>query len=212
MSLHIDNKNCINRLSRYKNALHRLKAMGFIKVFSDNLADAVDVTPSQVRKDFSIFGITGNKRGGYQIDELIEKLNTILGKNETHKVVIVGLGNIGQALMKYSGFIKEGIKVVAAFDTDPAKLNRLAETPILPFEEAAAFIKANKVYIAIIAVPDIAANQVLDTLLAAGVKGVLNFSPIKLRGKEGTIINNVNIGLELENIIYFTRVMEKTGA
>lgn len=211
MSLQIDNKNCINRLSRYKNALHRLKAMGFIKVFSDNLADAVDVTPSQVRKDFSIFGITGNKRGGYQIDELIEKLNTILGKNEVHKVIIAGLGNIGQALMKYNGFIKEGIKVVAAFDIDPAKINRLAETPILPFEEVSDFIKANGVHIAIICVPDIAANQVLDTLMAAGVKGVLNFSPIKLRGKDGTIINNVNIGLELENIIYFTRIMEKTN-
>src|SRR3989339_959395 len=103
----VTNKACIVRLSRYKNALSRLKSLGFVKVFSDNLADAADVTPSQVRKDFSIFGVTGNRRGGYVLDELIERLNRILGKNVTQNVVIVGAGRIGSALMKYKGFEKE---------------------------------------------------------------------------------------------------------
>jgi redox-sensing transcriptional repressor len=128
-------KNAIIRLSRYKNALYRLKLLGFVKVFSDNLADAVGVKPSQVRKDFSLFGISGNKRGGYLIDELIAKLNTILGKNEIQKVVIVGAGHIGTALMKYKGFEREGIKIVAAFDIDPAKYQKEAAMPILPLEE-----------------------------------------------------------------------------
>ncbi|MDD5408814.1 MAG: winged-helix domain-containing protein, partial [Candidatus Omnitrophica bacterium] len=109
----ITNKSCIIRLSRYKNSLHRLRALGFVKVFSDNLADAIGVLPSQVRKDFSLFGISGNKRGGYQVDSLIEKLNTILGKEQTQEVIVAGLGNIGNALMKYKGFEKEGIRISA---------------------------------------------------------------------------------------------------
>ena len=91
----MSNKNCIIRLSRYKNALIRFKTLGFIKIFSEYLADAVGVTSAQVRKDFSLFGISGNKRGGYQIDALITKLNSILGKNEVQKVVLVGAGQLG---------------------------------------------------------------------------------------------------------------------
>ncbi|MDD5731197.1 MAG: redox-sensing transcriptional repressor Rex, partial [Candidatus Omnitrophica bacterium] len=169
----ITNKNCVIRLSRYKNALYRLKSLGFIKVFSDNLADAVGVMPSQVRKDFSIFGISGNKRGGYQVDDLIEKLNGILGKNETQKAVIAGVGNIGMALIKYKGFEKEGIKIEAAFDIDPAKFNKATDIPVFALEELGAFIKNNKIKIGIIAVPDIAAQQVMDIMISAGIKGVL---------------------------------------
>ncbi len=198
------NKKCIIRLLRYKNALHRLNSLGFVKVFSDNLADAVGVTAAQVRKDFSMFGISGNKRGGYHVDALIEKLNSTLGKNELQKVVIVGAGNIGSALMKYKGFEKEGIKISACFDIDPAKNNRKeGEIPILPLEEFKNFVKSHKIKIGIIAVPDIAAQQVLDIMLAAGIKGVLNFAPMRLRAVGDCVVNNVNLILELETLIYF---------
>ena len=206
----ITNKNCIIRLSRYKNALYRLQALGFVKVFSDNLADAVGVTASQVRKDFSIFGISGNKKGGYQIDSLLEKLNSILGKDQLQKVVVVGAGHIGSALMRYRGFEKEGIKIVAGFDIDPAKINRSNSVPVLPLEEAKVFIKTNGIRIAILAVPDIAAQQAADVICAAGIKGILNFAPLRLKSAEGCIINNVNLEIELENLIYFVNVMEKT--
>ena len=206
----ITNKNCIIRLSRYKNALYRLQALGFVKVFSDNLADAVGVTASQVRKDFSIFGISGNKKGGYQIDSLLEKLNSILGKDQLQKVVVVGAGHIGSALMRYRGFEKEGIKIVAGFDIDPAKINRSNSVPVLPLEEAKVFIKTNGIRIAILAVPDIAAQQAADVICTAGIKGILNFAPLRLKSAEGCIINNVNLEIELENLIYFVNVMEKT--
>ncbi|MDD5440372.1 MAG: winged-helix domain-containing protein, partial [Candidatus Omnitrophica bacterium] len=111
------NKNVIIRLSRYKNALVRLKYMGFVKVFSDNLADSIGVTPSVVRKDFSMFDLCGNKRGGYNIEELLRKLNSILGKNEIQKVILAGAGKLGTALLKYKGFEKEGIRISACFDT-----------------------------------------------------------------------------------------------
>ncbi|MCX5783879.1 MAG: redox-sensing transcriptional repressor Rex [Elusimicrobia bacterium] len=204
------NKNCIIRLSRYKNALYRLQALGFVKVFSDNLADAVGVTASQVRKDFSIFGICGNKKGGYQIDALLEKLNSILGKDQLQKVIVIGAGHIGAALMRYRGFEKEGIKIVAGFDIDPAKINRSNPVAVLPLEEARAFIKTHGIRIAILAVPDIAAQQAADIICASGIKGILNFAPLRLKSAEGCIINNVNLEIELENLIYFVNVTEKT--
>ncbi|MDD5676019.1 MAG: redox-sensing transcriptional repressor Rex [Chitinivibrionales bacterium] len=205
------NKNSILRLSRYRNALNRLKNAGLVKIFSDYLADAVGVTSSQVRKDFSLFGIAGNKRGGYKIDALLEKLNTILGKNVVQPVVLVGAGNIGSALIKYKGFEKEGIRIVAAFDSEPAKIRPAAKVPILPVAELAAYVKANSIKIAIISVPESVAQQVFDTLRAAGISGFLNFAPLRLRSDNNCVVNNVNLELELENVIYFVNVFEKSG-
>jgi redox-sensing transcriptional repressor len=206
----ITNKSCIIRLSRYKNALYRLRTLGFVKVFSDNLADAVGVLPSQVRKDFSLFGISGNKRGGYQVDILIEKLNTILGKEQTQEVIIVGLGNIGNALMKYKGFEKEGMKISACFDIDSTKYSRDSEIPILPLEEMKDFVRNKHIKIGVIAVPDVAAQSVFNMMTSCGIKGVLNFAPIRLRAASDIAVNNVNLELELENVIYFVNLQEKT--
>ena len=207
----ITNKKSILRLSKYKKALTRLHSMGFKKVFSDNLADAIGVTPSQVRKDFSIFDLSGHKKGGYLIDDLIHKINKILGKEEVEKVIIVGCGNIGTALMRYNGFEKEFIKVVAAFDNNPAKINPNAQIPIFPMEELFDFIVKEKIRTAILAVPDQAAQHVVDTLVSAGVKGVLNFSPLYLRVPEDFIISNVNLEVELEGVIYFVNAMPNSS-
>jgi redox-sensing transcriptional repressor len=208
----ISNKNCIIRLSRYKNALVRFKDLGFIKIFSEYLADAVGGTSAQVRKDFSLFGISGNKRGGYQIDALIAKLNSILGKNEVQKVVLVGAGQLGSALMGYGTFEKEGIKIVAAFDIDPAKIKTKSAVPVLPLDELQKFIQKNNIRIAILCVPDSAAQPTHDLLVKAGVKGVLNFAPIELKGSHDCVINNVNLAVELENLIYFVNVTAKAAA
>lgn len=202
-------KNCIIRLSRYKNALYRLQSLGFVKVFSETLAETVGVTSAVVRKDFSLFGITGNKKGGYQIEVLLEKLNTILGKDRVQKVIVIGAGRIGTALMRYPGFEKEGIKILAGFDIDPAKINRSANIPVLPLEEAKNFIKTQGVKIAILAVPDIAAQEVTDLICSSGIKGILNFAPIRLKAPESCIINNINLESELENLIYFVNIKEK---
>lgn len=206
----IANKNCIIRLSRYKNALYRLKEMGFVKLFSDNLADAVDVTDSQVRKDFSLFGISGNKKGGYLIDALLEKMNSILGKDQLQKVIVVGAGHIGGALLNYKGFEKEGIKITAGFDIDTARQNRSATVPVLPLEELKEYVKTGAIRIGIIAVPDIAAQSVADFMFAAGIKGILNFAPIRLKVPADCVVNNMNVELELENVIYFVNVANKT--
>ena len=195
-------KNCILRLSKYKNSLKKLKALGFKKVFSDNLADAIEVTSSQVRKDFSEFNITGSKRGGYLVDDLLEKIEKILGKDVTQSVIIVGAGNLGQALMNYDGFAKEQIKIEAAFDINPNKINTSAEIPIYPLDNLCDFVIANKISTGIITVPSAAVQQVADLLISSGIKGILNFAPVNIKGTESCIINNVNFIIELENLFY----------
>lgn len=207
----VTNKKYVQRLSQYKNAVYRFKSLGFQKIFSDYLAEAVGVTSALVRKDFSLFGISGNKRGGYQIDALIDKLNDILGKNELQKVIIVGAGSLGSALIKYKNFEKEGIRIEASFDIDPAKQNAKFSVPIFAFDKMEQFVRENRIKIAILCVPDIAAQQVLDTLAKSGVKGVLNFAPIQLKAPDACIVNNVNLEVELENVIYFVNALEKTG-
>ena len=207
----VTNRKCIIRLSRYKNALKRLKALGFVKVFSDNLADAAGATPSQVRKDFSMFEISGHGRGGYNVDELIEKLKDTLGKNETQNVAIVGAGHIGGALLNYKGFAAGGIKIVAGFDIDPAKYDTDSEIPIYPLDNFREYVTKNNVKIGILAVPDYVAQQVSEIMISSGIKGILNFAPIQLRLAEGVVINNINLEIELENLIYFVNVAEKTG-
>lgn len=202
------NRSCIIRLSRYKNALNRLKTLNFVRVFSDNLADAAGVTAAQVRKDFSLFGITGNRRGGYKVQELAEQLNRILGKEQLQEFVLIGVGNIGRALLHYPGFERSGINIAAGFDIDPVKYDPNGKPPVLPLEQLAEFVKDRHITLAIMAVPDYAAQQVLGLSLAAGIKGVMNFAPICLKAPSGCIVNNINLETELENLIYFVNATE----
>lgn len=202
-------KKLIIRLSQYKNALERLKSLGFVKVFSDNIADSVGVTPSQVRKDFSIFGIPGNKKGGYLINELIEELRKILGKEKETKVIIIGMGNLGLALMKYEMFKKEGIEIIAGFDIDDKKINHESNPPIYHINQLSEYIKHNKISIGIITVPAPAAQGIMDVLVSAGIKGVLNFTSIHLRGIDDTFIHNINLQTELESLIYFVSASKR---
>ncbi len=205
------NRSCVMRLLRYKNALLKLKALNFVRVFSDNLADAAGVTSAQVRKDFSIFGITGNRRGGYQVGDLIENLSHILGKDKDYEFIVVGVGNIGKALMRYDGFEKSGIKISAGFDIDPTKYDPGAAVAVYDLSKLNEYVVKNKIRFGIIAVPEFAAQQAFEVMINSGIKGVLNFTPARLKGPEDCIINNINLETELESIIYFVNVADKTG-
>jgi len=196
-------QNRISRLLSYKHLLNRFKSLGMIKIFSDNIADPLGISASLVRKDFGIFGISGNQKGGYIIDTVLTKINEILGSNEIQKVVLIGVGRIGEALMSYKGFFKDGIRIVAGFDTDIRKIRENGDIPVKPIEELADFIKSHNVKVAIMAVPDIAAQQILEILKSSKIKGVLNFTPVKFKSTEDMIINNFNIENELVNLIYF---------
>ena len=196
------NQEVIRRLSRYRNVMRKMKALGLIKVFSDNLADAVGVSPSLVRKDFSMFNLTGNKRGGYRIDDLVTKLNALLGKDKKQKIIIIGCGKLGQALMNHNGFPRVGIRVVAAFDSDPSVLNPDSPIPILHVKNIKEFIDENQVRVAALTVPEPSAQSMIDTLRKTCCKGVINFAPISLKSSDEFLVHNINIEQEIENLFY----------
>jgi len=196
-------KERILRLLTYKGILLRFKSMGFIRVFSDNIAEALDISSSLVRKDFGIFGISGNQKGGYHIDSILVKINGILGTNEMQKVILVGVGRIGQALLHYKGFENDGIKIVAGFDANPLIVNERAEVPVYSIDKLREFVKKQKIKIAVMAVPELMALPTFEILKEAGIKGILNFTPIKIKDSSGIIINHMNIEHELANLIYF---------
>ncbi|HUX11894.1 MAG TPA: redox-sensing transcriptional repressor Rex [Spirochaetia bacterium] len=208
----------ILRLARYLRVLQKLKAVGIVNVFSNNLGDAVAVTPAIVRKDFSLLGITGNKRGGYNIDLLINELRRILGKKDNQRVVLVGCGRIGSALLEYKEFVKDGIEIVAAFDINPQKQNREGRVPILPIEEFADFVSREAVQIAILAVPESAALPVFETTVKAGIRGFLNFTTVELKCTGNCqyeecphrcTVQSVNLSLELESLFYLVNLKEQ---
>ncbi len=203
------NSDMLIRITRYYRALNRLRAIGLEKVFAHNLADAAGVSAAVVRKDFSLLEIHGQKRGGYEITELIERLSVILGKGEAQDTVIIGCGRIGKALMHYSGFEPDGIRVVAGFDTDPVVYADASNpVPVYPMSRLDEVIAALGVKVAIITVPESAAADTAEKLFDAGIRGILNFSPITLKprpaasGENPVVIHNINIALELEQIFY----------
>jgi redox-sensing transcriptional repressor len=202
-------KQTILRLFQYREFLILAKSIGIKNVYSDTLAEALGSTSTQVRKDFSLFGITGNKRAGYKLDSLLQQLDELLGKNKKQKVVVVGAGNLGMALMHYEGFKKEGIEIVALFDNNAAKCDPEHAPPILPIEQLYDFVEKNQIKLGVIAVPYHAAQQILDLMILAGIKGVLNFAPIYLKAPKDLFINDINLRLELETVGYFIKSQNK---
>lgn len=202
------NSDMLVRITRYYRALNRLRSIGLEKVFAHNLADAAGVSAAIVRKDFSILEIHGQKRGGYEIVELIAKLGSILGKGNPQNVIVIGCGRIGKALMHYSGFEPDGIRIVAGFDSDPLVYSDASHPiPVYPLSRLEEVIEAMDVSVAIITVPESSAADCYQRLVEANIQGVLNFSPVTLKpqivdGQLRPVVHNINIALELEQIFY----------
>ncbi len=210
-------KDMILRLTKYYRILHKLKTLGLERVFANNLGDAVGVNAAVVRKDFSLLNIMGQKRGGYEIENLITDLDKILGKDKPQRAVIVGCGRIGSALMRYSGFAVDGIHIAAGFDINPAVCeDQHCPIPIYPMDELERFIQEEQIRVGIITVPEQASTEIFNRLRAVGIRGFLNFTPIELKVSRpaGTgapiIIHNVNIALELEHIFYELNITENS--
>jgi redox-sensing transcriptional repressor len=203
------NKELVVRLLRYKNALLKLKNLGVMKVFSDNIADTAGVTSLQVRKDFSLLKIAGNKRGGYNINELLLDITSIVGPTGGENIVVVGCGNIGKALINYRGFHSDNFEIIAGFDLSPENVNMENACPIYGMDKLEDFVKEKNIKVAVIAIPDNVAGEIYDKLVKIGVKGFLNFARVNLREIEGVFVNNVNLELYIENLFYYINFMEK---
>lgn len=202
-------KNSLKRIFLYRACLVRLKLMGVERVYSYTLANETGVTSDQVRKDFSEFKITGNKRGGYNIDELLEKMESIFHRNQDHNLVLIGMGNMGLALSKYSRFVQRNMNIVATFDIDPFKQKQRSDIPVYTMNRLKEVIDRFKVRVAIIAVPEISAQEVADELVRHGIKGIVNFAPVLLKMPPDVVINNVNLCDELESVIYYVHKQMK---
>ncbi len=192
----------IKRLSQYKKILQKLQSLGLVRVFSDNLSDALGISSSLVRKDFATCNITGKRRGGYVVEELIERLNTLLGKDQEQKIIIVGCGKLGLALINHKGFANDQIRVAAGFDVDPARINSDAPVPILPVDQLAAFIKNHGIQVAVLTVPEDATLTMLETLRQCGIHGILNFAAVPVKSAPDCHVQNVSLALEVEKLFY----------
>jgi len=196
----------IYRLSIYLRCLARLHENGIGTVSSEALAKAAGVKPTQLRKDLAYFGTFGTRGLGYDVTDLFKKISEELGTSRLQPVILVGVGHLGLALVSYRGFEKEGFEIVAAFDAEPRrKRDKEIKQPIYGMDELPEFVQKQNVKMAILTVPAIAAQEVANHLIGAGITGILNFSPIVLSVPEEVMVNNVNLAIELENLSYFTQ-------
>jgi len=194
----------VYRLSTYLRCLARLREKKIQTVSSEALAKVAGVKPTQLRKDLAYFGTFGTRGLGYDVTELSRSIADELGTSRLQPVVLVGVGNLGQALLQYRGFEQEGFEIVAAFDVDPQRRrDKETKQPIYAMDRLANLVRANTVRMAILTVPAAAAQEVANLLVECGVTGILNFSPIVLHVPEEVMVNNVNLAIELENLSYF---------
>lgn len=172
-------------------------------ISSRNLADFISVNDSQIRKDFSYFGAFGTPGVGYDIRKLIRQIKKMLNLSVSHKAALVGAGNLGSAILAYPGFRMYGFDIAAAFDNDPKKIGREINNVRIEDISSLRTLKRRKISLAIIAVPRDAAQQTADALVKAGVKGILNFSPLRITAPKKVKVITIDIAMELARLPYY---------
>lgn len=193
----------IRRLSVYTRCLQQLEEDVIKTISSQDLAERFNLNSAQVRKDLAYFGEFGVRGIGYYVSGLKAELQKILGLDREWQVALVGFGNLGSALVNYKGFARQGFHISAIFDEDPAKAGRSAGgIPILPLRELPREAKAKNLQIGIVAVPAEMAQMVVDRLVAAGIKAILNFAPVRLKVPRDARLKNVDLSIELETLSF----------
>ncbi|HEX2093998.1 MAG TPA: redox-sensing transcriptional repressor Rex [Longimicrobiaceae bacterium] len=193
----------VRRLSLYLLFLQEGGDRGIETISSDELAQRGGTTSAQVRKDLSFFGSFGKRGLGYSVPELLRQIREILGLSRTWRVALVGAGKIGSALFSYRDFQRRGFLIRAVFDTDPEKVGASwGDLRVLPDEEMEAALRGEEIDIVIVAVPAEAAQGVVDRVVHAGVRAILNFAPIRLRVPPSVSLRNVDMTVELEGLAY----------
>jgi redox-sensing transcriptional repressor len=195
----------VRRLSVYTRCLQQLEEDGVKTVSSQELAERFNLNSAQVRKDLAYFGEFGVRGIGYYVSGLKAELQKILGLDREWPVALVGLGNLGSALLAYRGFGRQGFRIVAVFDDDVSKVTRgeVAGVPVFPTGDLAREIKARGIQMAIVAVPAEAAQTVTDQLVAAGIRTILNFAPTRLRVPRDVRLKDVDLTIELETLSFY---------
>ena len=193
----------INRLPLYARALAELAERGETVVSSQTLGEMLEVTPAQIRKDLSYFGRFGKQGRGYHVQTLLSKLREILGLDRQWRVIVVGVGRLGQAIVEYGGFEPQGFLIVAAFDANPDLVGtQVGRVRIRHIDELETFLREQPVDIAIVAVPASAAQEVIDRLVASGVRAILNYAPTTPHVPPDVSIRNVDPVIAMQSMTY----------
>lgn len=195
-----------NRLSVYLRCLNELAGAGIKTISSQELAEQFNLNSAQIRKDLGYFGEFGVRGIGYFVSDLRQHLTKILGLDQPHRVGIVGAGRLGTALANYNGLEKSNFTVVALFDNDRDKIGEHIGPDRLSVHDArkiAKIVRDENIDVAVIAVPARAAQRVLNQVVAAGVKAILNFAPAPLTSRLGVKVKTVDLTTSLESLAYF---------
>ena len=188
----------ISRLPKYLNYLKALPKGEVTNISATGIAEALGLNDVQVRKDLSLVSDGGRPKVGYAIEDLIYDIEHFLGYDDTHTAVLVGAGNLGRALLSYSGFAEYGLDILAAFDADPAVVGReINGKPVFPMEKLSEVCAQRQVKIGIITVPESSADDVLRLMTENGIRAVWNFSRRRLRPPEGVLVRNEDLASSL---------------
>ena len=194
----------IKRLPRYRRYLSDLQKKNVDRISSNELSNLIGYTASQIRQDLNNFGGFGQQGYGYNIQSLFNEISSILGLDQDYKMVIVGTGNLGQAIANYTHYYKAGFIVAAMFDVNPKVIGlRINDIEVFDYERLEDFMKENTIDIGIVCTNKDSAQEVVDMLCAGGVKGIWNFAPTDLRLPEGIALENVHLSDSLHSLAYY---------
>ena len=192
------------RLPLYYRYLLLLNDEGKDKVSSTELAEAVQVDSASIRRDFSYFGALGKRGYGYDVKNLLSFFKKILNQDTLTNVALVGVGNLGHALLNYNFKRSNNIRISCAFDINPEITGKITQgVPVYSMDEMKQQIADQQIRIAILTVPQATAQKTADEMIEAGIKGIMNFTPIRLSAPNGVRIQNVDLATELQTLIYF---------
>jgi len=194
----------ISRLNLYLREATLLNQMKISRISSAELGKRTNLSDAQIRKDLNCFGSFGKTGAGYDVPELVKSLGKILGREESWNIAVIGTGLLGSAFIKYLGFNKENLNLIAAFDNDPAKIGKkYNNVPIYDIAQIVQVIREKKIAICVITVPAQYCQDVADKAIAAGIKCLLNFAPVVLTVPEDVVVRNVDVSGELEMLTYY---------
>lgn len=196
-------KAVVGRVSLYLRQLESFQRQGHGTVSSSQLGAALGINNAQVRKDLAFFGQFGYPGIGYRIEELSDTLRHILGIDRDWPLAMVGLGNLGRALLRYRGFRSRGFHVVALFDNDPQKIGQVYDgLTVEPIDALRKTVAARGISLAVLSVPAEAAQRVADLMIASGICGILNFAPVPLNVPPSVNVVGVDLSVQLEHLAY----------
>lgn len=194
----------IERLPGYLNALLHLRDEGSCTVSSSQLSELADVNAAQIRRDLAYFGQFGKRGVGYDISLLVDQIARILGSDHTHRIAVVGAGNLGSAIVQYDGLRARGFVVSALFDADPRKIGaRVGDMIVRDVREVPRVISEQSIKFGVIAVPPEAAQEVADLMCASGIRVILNYSTAYVAVGEGVALHNTDPVRELLHTLYY---------